>query len=181
MNRRTKQQVFDSTVAILIRGTILEGDISILTKVMHLDTVIAGAKEMVGVLTNIRDYCELHSVPEDFFVRTNEYRGQVKNSGIKGRTTTFTALQPKSRAKKIEKAQKKMEVRGKTTRKVYHAFQKVGGPIACTSLAEKIGMNPSTVNKIANRLVEINRLKRRRAKKSEKLNGGTKYVFEVVA
>jgi len=168
-----KQQAFDSTVAILSRGTVLEGNLSLLIKVMHLDAVIGSVDEIKETLTKIRDYCQANSIPENFDIRTEHYRPLAKNATTRGRVKALTPLQPKRRAVQTE--------RKGVAEEVLMALKRCKRALSIPELSEKVEKEVSTVNYAVTNLVKDKTVKRRKAKKSEKTNGNVKYVFEVSA
>jgi len=176
----SNQQVFDTTVALFCKGTILEGDISLLTKVMHLDTIISGIREMEDTLDKVRCYCMANSVPGDFEVRTKQYRALAKNSTTRGMVPVTEPLQAKSRTQKKAVADADLP-KGSTLERLYKAILKHGGPVTASELASKLELDPSYTNNAMNNLSERKLLLKRKAKKAEKPNRHTKFVFEVAA
>jgi len=180
MDKYNKQQAFDSTVAMFAEGTILEGDISILTKVKHLETIVSGMQEAAQVLDKIRRYCKMNAIPDSFYVRTREYKPLVKNGTTRGETKELTPKIPNRRAWKKHPAPEQT-VRTGAAAEVVKKLKQAKRALTINELSEKVGKEASTINYALNNLMKDKTVKRRKAKAEEKTSPCVKYVYEVAA
>jgi len=184
MNKQNRQQAFDTTIALFCEGTVL-ANVTIMTRVDQLDSAITGFgkdSEAGKTLTKIQKFSQAWQISGDFYVRTGQLKPLAKNGTTRGKVPALEVKQPARRTKKVMDriSPPPQTARRGIAAEVIKAFaRRKGKALSNTELAEILGQDITSVAWATRNLAEDKTLKRRKAKKEERVNKNVQYVYEV--